>query len=76
MGQLEEPQSFVIKISFEENQFELPNVTWHGHITHIPSGQRRYVKSLEDIAGFIRIYLERVGVKFKPAAQRHENCNE
>jgi len=38
---------------------------WRGHITHVPSGTRRYIENLNDIPLFIRPYLERVGVKFR-----------
>jgi hypothetical protein len=57
-------QSFVIKIWLEETAEEAGQATWRGHITHIPSGVRRYLKGLEDIIVFIVPYLEQVGVKF------------
>jgi hypothetical protein len=33
---------------------------WHGHITHVPSGDRRYLKELEDIVAFIKSYIGEV----------------
>ncbi len=58
------PHSFIIKIWLEEVADEADQAVWRGHITHVPSGERRYVKTLEDIATFIVPYLEAMGVKF------------
>jgi hypothetical protein len=30
---------------------------WHGQITHVPSGERRYLKDLHDIVTFIKPYI-------------------
>jgi hypothetical protein len=30
---------------------------WRGHITHVPDGERHYLKSIEEIPAFIRRYL-------------------
>ena len=57
-------QSFVIRIWLEETGEEGSQATWRGHITHIPGGERRYLKELNDITVFIRPYLEMMGVKF------------
>jgi hypothetical protein len=50
--------SFIVKIWIDETSGEHrgPN-GWHGHITHVPSGERRYVKKLDEISGFICAYL-------------------
>jgi hypothetical protein len=55
--------SFVIHIWLEETAKEAGRAMWRGHITHVPSGERQYVKDLDDIAGFVAPYLERMGVK-------------
>ena len=54
---------FIVRIWLEETAHEAGRATWRGHITHVPSGERRYLKSLEDIAVFIAPYLEGMGVK-------------
>jgi len=59
-----DPQSFIIKIWLEETAAEAGRVTWRGHITHVPSGQRSYVQDLDDIVTFMIPYLEEMGVKF------------
>jgi hypothetical protein len=56
------PQSFVIKIWLEEAAAEGTRATWRGHITHVPSGQRRYIQDLEGISAFVAPYLRQMGV--------------
>jgi hypothetical protein len=55
--------SFIIKLWLEESSEETGSITWHGYITHVPSGQRRYLKDLDGIIAFVAPYLEAVGVK-------------
>jgi hypothetical protein len=59
-------QSFIIKIWLEESLAEAGRAVWRGHITHVPTGERRYVQDLPAIALFIRPYLEKMGAKFGP----------
>lgn len=54
---------FIIRIWLEEAAYESHPATWRGHITHVPSGKRRYLKDLDDIIDFIAPYLEGMGVK-------------
>ena len=56
-------QSFIIKIWLEETAEEAGWATSRGHITHVPSGDRHYLKDLNDITVFIVPYLEAIGVK-------------
>ena len=55
--------SFIVKIWLEEVVDETGNAIWRGHITHVPSGARRYLKELDDIVEFILPYLEAMGVR-------------
>ena len=55
--------SFIVKIWLEETTGRANRGTWRGHITHVPSGERRYLKSLDEIAAFIAPYLEEIGVR-------------
>lgn len=55
--------SFIIKIWLEETVEEAGQVTWRGHITHVVSGQRRYLRDLDDITAFIQPYLSKMGVR-------------
>jgi hypothetical protein len=54
---------FIVKVWLEETVEEAGRAVWRGHVTHVPSGERRYVKDLDDITAFIAPYLEEMGVK-------------
>jgi hypothetical protein len=58
-----EVHSFIIKLWLEQSSEEDGSVTWHGYITHVPSGSRRYLKDLDGIIAFVTPYLKPVGVK-------------
>lgn len=55
--------SFIVKIWLEDTGEEVGQATWRGHITHVPSGERRYLKELDGIRSFILPYLAGTGVK-------------
>ena len=55
--------SFIVKIWLEVTTEEAERATWRGHITHVPSGERRYVQDLDDITAFVAPYLEAMGAK-------------
>jgi hypothetical protein len=57
--------SFVIKVWLEETAQEAGQVVWRGHITHVPSGYRRYFKHLTEIISFIEPYLGKMGVRLE-----------
>jgi hypothetical protein len=54
---------FIIRIWLEETVEEAGRAKWRGHITHVPSGKRRYVDDLNQIAEFIAGYLQGMGVQ-------------
>ncbi len=56
-------QSFIVRVWVEERAQEGSRGTWRGHITHVPSGERRYLKNLDEIGDFIAPYMELMGVK-------------
>jgi hypothetical protein len=56
--------SFIVKIWLEESIEESAGAKWRGHITHVPTGERRYFQKLSVIGDFITPYLEHIGVKF------------
>lgn len=47
--------SFIVKLWLEG---EADPLTWHGQITHVPSGARRYFKTLNEITDFISHYID------------------
>ena len=58
-------QSFIVKVWVEDNAKETDLGVWHGHITHVPSGKRHYLKNLDEIRDFIVPHLEEMGVKLE-----------
>jgi hypothetical protein len=53
--------SFVVKIWLEETAMEAGRAIWRGHITHVPSGERLYIKELDEVTQFILPYLKGLG---------------
>jgi hypothetical protein len=55
--------SFIVKLWTEaDSGAATARVKWHGHITHVPDGARRYLKDLDEIKIFIEPYLVEMGV--------------
>ena len=57
--------SFIVRIWREDSGKHSKKAKWRGHITHVPSGERRYLNNLDDIAAFIVPYLEGTGTKIE-----------
>lgn len=53
--------SFIIKIWLEEPARDNDPAIWRGRITHIPSGEKRYLSEIEEIRVFISPYLRKMG---------------
>lgn len=60
-----EAASFIVKLWLEEDEVAAPQRI-HGHITHVPSGERRYLKDFDGILDFIFSHLRRMGLGFRP----------
>lgn len=60
--------SFIVKVWLEETAEEAGHAVWRGHITHVPSGERRYFKDLDEIQVFIVRYLEAMGIRLRKGA--------
>ncbi|HEU4509649.1 MAG TPA: hypothetical protein VFR78_15495 [Pyrinomonadaceae bacterium] len=56
--------SFIVKVWIEEENNKQGNPIWHGHITHVPGGEQRYLRSLSQIQSFVKPYLKSMGIKF------------
>jgi hypothetical protein len=56
-------QSFIVKVWVEERAGKAGRGVWYGHITHVRSHERRYLKDLDEIPAFIAPYLEAMGVE-------------
>jgi hypothetical protein len=55
--------SFVVRIWLEETAQATGRAVWRGHITHVPSGNRKYLSDLREIERFITPYLEEMGIR-------------
>lgn len=51
-------ESFIVRIWLEHKRTRFNQAVWRGHVTHVASGERRYVKDLDGIIFFIISYLE------------------
>ena len=54
--------SFVVKIWLEDKE-EAGQVVWRGRITHVASGERRFVKDMNEISSVIWAHLQKMGVR-------------
>lgn len=51
-----EVHSFIVKLWLEDGD-ETGTLICHGHITHVPSGERRYLRELDSILSFIKSHI-------------------
>lgn len=58
-------KSFVVKIWVEENLDHAKELPWRGYITEVVSGERRYVKSLDEITNYFNHNLSSM-IETKP----------
>jgi hypothetical protein len=49
--------SFIVKLWLDSVADEADRAVWHGHVTHVPGGERRYFTDLDEIRLFIEPYL-------------------
>jgi hypothetical protein len=63
---MDEPEatshSFIVRVWLEETAEEAGRAIWRGSITHVPSGQRKYLQELGELVAFIQVYLQTMGV--------------
>jgi hypothetical protein len=64
--------SFIIKLWLEAESAKGEPTVWRGYITHVPSGDRRYLKSLSDITVFVREYLNGAQVPFESKSRARQ----
>lgn len=55
--------SFIVKLWRDEPDDQTEKPVWHGYITHVPDGERRYLKRLRDVADFIARFLDDDGIE-------------
>jgi hypothetical protein len=59
-------QSFIVRIWVEEKREGEEAPPWRGSITHVLTGGKRYIKSLDEITRYFKNYLHGIGVSFDP----------
>lgn len=55
--------SFIVKIWIDEGDDPDRLLTWHGSVTEVPDGDKRYVRELGDLTALIAARLARLGVR-------------
>ena len=60
--------SFIVKLWEEDD--ETGETKWHGYITHVPDGARRYLQNLSEIISFIDSHLANNATAKVRATQR------
>lgn len=53
--------SFVVKIWARDVENPLQEGAWRGRVTHVRSGERRYVQNLLQIPAFLMPYVRQMG---------------
>lgn len=69
MVQLEDKTAaYIVRVWLERREVEGAKIEWRGSIEHVASGRVKYITDLEEIARFIRPFLEVMGVDFSVPA--------
>ena len=59
----ENTHAFVVRVWLEPRELEGAAPEWRGVIEHVPSGERRYLRDLDEIQVFIVHFLDKIEVK-------------
>lgn len=54
--------AYIVRVWLERREIEGAPLAWRGSIQHVASGTTKYLTDLDDIARFIRPFLEEMGV--------------
>ena len=57
--------AYIVRVWLEHREVEGAPVAWRGSIEHVASGRIKYLTDLDEIAQFVRPYLEALGVNFR-----------
>ena len=64
MDQLESTTySFILRVWLEDTSEHAAERVWRGHITHVPSNERRYIRSLDDIVTAVIELIQNLDVR-------------
>jgi hypothetical protein len=70
--------TFLVRVWIEQTADEAGALSWRGHVTHLPDGDRRYVQAFDDVATFIseRLADDSAGAHEPPPAwSRYSKSN-
>lgn len=59
----EETQVFIVRLWRELREIDGARPLLRGTVEHVPSGQRLYIKEVDEVKQFILPYLDRLGVE-------------
>jgi len=62
--------AFIVRVWLEHREVEDAPVTWRGSIEYVESGRVKYVTHLNELAQFIRPFLEAMGADFSEQLER------
>lgn len=57
--------AYIVRVWLEHRDVKDAPVEWRGSIEHVASGRTKYLTDLDEIARFIRPFLEAMGVSFR-----------
>lgn len=57
--------AYIVRVWLEHRDVNDAPVEWRGSIEHVASGRTKYLTDLDEIARFIRPFLEAMGVSFR-----------
>lgn len=55
--------SLIVKVWRRDDPAAIPKTSWHGQITHVPSGERVYSKDPNELLTKVAVQLRRLGVQ-------------
>lgn len=59
--------AYIVRVWLEHREVKDAPIEWRGSIEHVESGKIKYLTDLDEIARFIRPFLEGMGVDFGEA---------
>jgi hypothetical protein len=72
---MQQASVFIVRIWCEPREIEGAPPLWRGVIEHMPSGERRYVQSLQEIVDLIALYLDDILSGCKPTSIAQQDKN-
>lgn len=55
--------SLIVKIWRKDDASTTPQSTWHGQVTHVPSGDRVYAQDPNELLTIVAAHLRKLGVR-------------